>query len=608
MEKELAEAQSKPRAFRYRHMDHEARQAASQDEVERFEEALERGDRTIGLYPCGDDIDVQNAIEELEREKKKADKEDIEFRCIMHFLKLDMGMTDLVFEELDEELEDWHFEGSTCFLRFTSRRGVITIYSHAGLMNRMAVRRRVSRKLHLWVPPQLENRFFQLKDLEWQFRRMKRNNKESCHTRLCYSNGSIMAQWRSAPDRPYVNIREPPSQHIAGVEFWRKASIPKLNRRPAGPPIHKPDLKALTTPKGRVRNDERKDERKTNIKPIPRQPKFDDDAGSRPTPGTGANAVELSNNGRTPNTAIKIADSDDEDRFPKNPRAKIDASTIPTKEGKKKGGKKSKGNKPNANAEKKAEEGKKEDEPAASGSGTAPPNKEEEKMEDDSWKDEDGQLKSASKVVAGNERAVNEMPDHHSKATPGRGRGRPKKLTVSISNTPKNQRSISDFIKTQSLKKPAKRTREERRDEDRSDSDEDLGEEKKAVKLDDDSKDLVKALRESCEVSAKRGANYAKLKMHAKQERRFYRKTEKQILKGEQPSFAILAVKNKMLGKVGKRLKSQLLELDTEAKAVTYDESSTTSSSETDSDSSVYGELTDRITEIFSGEDDERNV
>ena len=594
MDKELAEAQNKPRSFRYRHMDHEARQAASQDEVERFEEALERGDRTIGLYPCGDDIDVQNAIDELTKEKKSTNKEDIEFRCIMHFLKLDMGMTDLVFEELDEELEDWHFEGSTCFLRFVSRRGVITIYSHAGLMNRMAVRRRVSRKLHLWVPPQLENRFFQLKDLEWQFRRLKRGNREGCHTRLAYSNGTIMAQWRSAPDRPYINIREPPSQHIAGVEFWRKASIPKLNRRPAGPPIHKPDLKAVSTPKGRVRNDERKEEKK---KPVPRQPRFDDDAGTLPTPGTGSNAIKVVENGRTPNTAIKIADSDDEDRFPKNPRAKIDASTIPTKEGKKKGGKKSKGSK--AEAEKKPDE-EVSNEPTASGSGT-PPNR-EEKMEEDSWKEEDGQLKSASKVVAGNERAVIELPEQHSKATPGRGRGRPKKLTVSISNTPKNQRSISDFITSQSQKKPAKRTREERREEDRSDSDEDLGEEKKAVKLDEDSKELVQALRESCEVSAKRGANYAKLKMHAKQERDFYRKTEKQILRGEQPSFAILAVKNKMLGKVSKRLKSRLQELDTEAKAVTYDESSTTtSSSETDSDS-------DRFTEIFSEDEDGRKV
>ena len=354
-----------------------------------------------------------------------------------------------------------------------------------------------------------------------------------------------------------------------------------------------------------MRNDERKDEKKP-AKPIPRQPRFDDNAGSLPTPGTGANAIELANNGRTPSTAIKIANSDDEDRFPKNPRAKIDASTIQTRDGKKKGGRKNKGSK--AEAEKKSEEEKKEEvEPAASGSGTVPPNR-EEKMEEDPWKDEEGQLKSASKVVAGNKRAVIEEPDHHSKATPGRGRGRPRKLMVSVTNTPKNQRSISDFIKMQSQKKPAKRTREERRDEDRSDSDEDLGEEKKAAKLDEGAMDLVKALRESCEVSAKRGANYAKLKMHAKQERKFYRKTEKQILKGEQPSFAILAVKNKMLGKVGKRLKSRLLELDTVAKAVTYNESSTSTSSETDSDSSVYGELTDRITEIFSDDEDGRKV
>ena len=588
LELELAAAQNKPRSQRYRHMDHEARLRATPDELQRYERALEHGDSTIGLYPCGDDIDRQNAIDELEKEKVKIDDEAIELRCIKHFLCDDMGMTELVFEDLDEQLIDWKFEGSTAFLRFDSRRGVIQVWSFASLMNRMANRRRVSRKLHLWVPSQLETRFFQLKDLEWQYRRMKKNRKEPCQTRLAYSNGTIMAQWRSSPDMLYVNIKEPESQHIAGVEYWRTTAVPRLNRRQAGPPIHKPDLRSAATPKGRDRKDQEKPKEKIiTIKAkvdVRRQLKFKNPKDKNPKAGgsgTGANAEPLG------------GDTEDEDLALASERkapAKIDADAIPMKNPKSKGKGKGKGK---GSKEKKTPI--KEDEPAESVKDK--PNREDEgKMETDSWTDENGQLrvetpptKSAEKPKKqGNSNAMSEAAEQHSKTPSGRrGPGRPRKVSVTVQNTPRNQRTMNDFITSQSKKKSVKRTRSARRDEDRSDSDMDSNVENKAAKIEDVYQDLVGALKDSGALSAKKAAVYTKALMHAKQEEKFFTSTANKIKKGEEPSFAILAVKNQLMAKVGKKINRRLTKLDTEAKAITYESSSSSSSASSSSSSSA---------------------
>ena len=88
-------------------------------------------------------------------------------------------------------------------------------------MNKMANRRCVARKLHIWVPPQLEARFWALKDLEWSFRRMKKGKKEPCHTRMFYRDGTIWAQWRPSFDVEYEDIQEPETAMIPGVEYWR---------------------------------------------------------------------------------------------------------------------------------------------------------------------------------------------------------------------------------------------------------------------------------------------------------------------------------------------------------------------------------------------------
>ena len=83
------------------------------------------------------------------------------------FLILDMGMTPVVYEELVADIETHWFEGKTAFCKFVDRRGVAIVYSFASCMNKMAKEKHVVRKLHLWIPPSLQTRFFMLKDLEW---------------------------------------------------------------------------------------------------------------------------------------------------------------------------------------------------------------------------------------------------------------------------------------------------------------------------------------------------------------------------------------------------------------------------------------------------------
>ena len=167
-----------------------------------------------------------------------------------------MGMTDEIYEELAGDIERHWFEGKTAFCRFAERRAVTVVYSFAALMNKMAKAHHVVRKLHLWIQPALETRFFQLKDLEWQFRRMKKAKGENVHTRIAYAQETIIAEWRSREGEPYKMINKPASQHIAGVEFFRTTSSKTLNNRGNKPlPLPKPAADA-PTPKGRTRPSE----------------------------------------------------------------------------------------------------------------------------------------------------------------------------------------------------------------------------------------------------------------------------------------------------------------------------------------------------------------
>ena len=98
---------------------------------------------------------------------KEPSEKELEWKMIDEFLRQDMGMDDIAVKRVHEETEKWFFEGDTSFLKFYSRDGVALIYSWANMMNRMAFERKVTRKLHVWCPPQLESRFFALKNLEW---------------------------------------------------------------------------------------------------------------------------------------------------------------------------------------------------------------------------------------------------------------------------------------------------------------------------------------------------------------------------------------------------------------------------------------------------------
>ena len=249
--KELDAAQ-KPRGYRFRGDDYEARMRATKDERDRHEANFHYAYRSLGFYPCGDQEDRDQSKTELQQEGFVNPSDTaIEKRCVKNFLVLDMGMTEPIFEEVAGDVEKIWFEGKTAFCKFVDRRAVAIVYSFASLMNKMAKNRHVVRKLHLWIPPSLEARFFQLKDLEWNFRRMKKAKNEFCHSRITYEGETIVAQWRSNEGDPYQKIEEPASQHIPGIEFSRITSSKALNNRGKKPlPLPKPDPKA-TTPKGR---------------------------------------------------------------------------------------------------------------------------------------------------------------------------------------------------------------------------------------------------------------------------------------------------------------------------------------------------------------------
>ena len=243
-DKEIAEAQVPTgyRGNRYRHQDHDARMAASNDDRARFELDYAFAYLSIGFYPCGDQEDRDAAKKELEEEgHSKPSENAIEKRCIRMFVMEDMGMTQPVYDELAGDIEEFWFENKTAFCKFVDRRGISTVYHFASCMNKMAKERHVVRKLHLWVPVQLERRFFEIKDLEWNFRDYKKRKGEEVHTRIAFEDMTLVAQWRAGQHDRYQKIREPASQHIAGVEFWRKKSVKALNNRGQRPlPLPRP--------------------------------------------------------------------------------------------------------------------------------------------------------------------------------------------------------------------------------------------------------------------------------------------------------------------------------------------------------------------------------
>ena len=251
--KELSAAQM-PRGYRFRGNDYEAKMRATEEQRQKHEHNYAYAYKSLGFYPCGDQEDRDQAKTEFQSEGySNPNDKAIERRCVKNYLTQDMGMTEDIFEEVAGDVENIWFEGKTAFCKFVDRRAIAIVYSFASLMNKMAKTRHVVRKIHLWIPPSLESRFFQLKDLEWNFRRMKTARKEYCHTRITYEGETIIAQWRGTEGESYQKIEEPASQGIPGIEFSRMMSARALNNRGKKPlPLPKPDPKA-TTPKGRER-------------------------------------------------------------------------------------------------------------------------------------------------------------------------------------------------------------------------------------------------------------------------------------------------------------------------------------------------------------------
>ena len=242
---------------RHRDMDYSNRMKASAEQIERYEDGWDKGYRTLGFYPNGTQSDFERGKDEIMENNggREPTQKEIERYCITEYLAKDMGMTEDCVDSVWKEVELYFFEGNTSYLRFHTRNGVIQVYLWANQMNKMAAHNRVTRKLHVWVCPQLESRFFQLKNLEYTYRNARKAKGDKVQTRIYYKERSIFAQWRLGYDMDYEDIREPPSAKIPGVEFWRNKSHPRLNSRPNGAPLYKP-LENAPIPTGRVRKDE----------------------------------------------------------------------------------------------------------------------------------------------------------------------------------------------------------------------------------------------------------------------------------------------------------------------------------------------------------------
>ena len=131
----------------------------------KYDEDWAFGYLCLGLNPNGTATDRERARDEIMEKnggQEPAEKE-IEWHMIKEYLQKDMGMDEIAVTRVREETERWFFEGDTSFLKFYSRDGVAIVYSWANMMNRMAFENKVTRKLHVFCPPQLKSRLFALK-------------------------------------------------------------------------------------------------------------------------------------------------------------------------------------------------------------------------------------------------------------------------------------------------------------------------------------------------------------------------------------------------------------------------------------------------------------
>lgn len=185
-----------------------------------------------------------------------------------------------------------------------------------------------------------------------------------------------------------------------------------------------------------------------------------------------------------------------------------------------------------------------------------------------------------------NTNAVGQTAATNSQAD-GRKRGR-KPKSSSTSQSQSNTMLNYNF----SSQKKKKRSRSSRRDS----SDEELCEENKSQRLEPEKKkspakteyrskyrNMIDALAESGELSKKRAGEYKKLLELTNKQGELYNEVEKGLRNGDEIDFARFNVLVEMYDKVGnrshKRLNSLADTADTECKAVTYESSSSATSS-----------------------------
>ena len=218
---------------RHRNADYSARMNASEEQRADYDAKWEYGYLCIGLFPCGTPADYDTAKGKLEAKGKPEEKE-IEWEMIRAFLDEDMGMVENAVKNVRDEIEEWFFQGDTAFLKMYTREGVAQVRAWSNMMNRMAGERHVTRKLHIWCPAQIENRFFGLKNLEFHYRNLRRARDGKCMTRMVYREGTIWVQFKVRYEDEYEDIQEPETSKIAGVEYWRRTGHRRLNTRNRG--------------------------------------------------------------------------------------------------------------------------------------------------------------------------------------------------------------------------------------------------------------------------------------------------------------------------------------------------------------------------------------
>ena len=233
---------------------------ATQEDLDEFDIAFSKMERTIGLAPFTHD-DMANMKRHLTRNEVDTSVHNIMTGCIFDFWRHDMGCSEETIETLAAEMEKvWLDDLKTkdaapgthvIFVRFTTVQGRLTMYTHAKAMNRMCKKRGVEfRKLILDICPQLERRFGALNKLQHRFRKEQEEKGEKVQTRIFIEDKTIHLQYRMEDTELYRTLDV--------SRAYPDTVIPEVRYNDKVPFIKKPKAikyEGNKTPPGRMRSD-----------------------------------------------------------------------------------------------------------------------------------------------------------------------------------------------------------------------------------------------------------------------------------------------------------------------------------------------------------------